>query len=164
MIFIFSIVIGLQCSVNFRLYSKVTQSHIYVYAFFFSHYLPSCSIISDQIQFPVLYSRISLLIHSKGNGLHLLIPDSQSTHSLPLPLGNHKSLLQVYEFFSVERFIYAVCQIPDICDIIWYLSFSFRLISLSTRVSSSIHVTANGIILFFLWLSRIPLCIYTRSS
>ena len=29
------------------------------------------------------------------------------------------------------------------------------------RVSSSIHVSANGIILFFLWLSGIPLCIYT---
>uniref|UniRef100_A0A8D1V474 Uncharacterized protein n=1 Tax=Sus scrofa TaxID=9823 RepID=A0A8D1V474_PIG len=28
------------------------------------------------------------------------------------------------------------------------------------RVSTSIHVAANGIILFFLWLSSIPLCIY----
>ena len=27
MIFIFSIIVGLQCSVNFLLYSKVTQSH-----------------------------------------------------------------------------------------------------------------------------------------
>ena len=27
-IFIFSIILGLQCSVNFLLYSKVTQSHI----------------------------------------------------------------------------------------------------------------------------------------
>ena len=40
---IFSIIAGLQCSVNFLLYSKVTQSHIYT--FFFSHYPPSCSII-----------------------------------------------------------------------------------------------------------------------
>ena len=39
----------------------------HIYACFFSHYLPSCSITCDQIQFPVLYSRISLLIHSKSN-------------------------------------------------------------------------------------------------
>ena len=26
------------------------------------------------------------------------------------------------------------------------------------RISKSIHVAANGIILFFLWLSNIPLC------
>ena len=38
MIFIFSIIAGLQCFVNILLYSKVTQSHIYVYTLFFSHY------------------------------------------------------------------------------------------------------------------------------
>ena len=31
MIFIFFIVAGLQCSVKFLLYSKVTQSHIHIY-------------------------------------------------------------------------------------------------------------------------------------
>ena len=30
MILIFSIIVGLQCSVSFLLYSKVTQSHIYL--------------------------------------------------------------------------------------------------------------------------------------
>ena len=34
MIFIFSIIVGLQCSVNFLLYSKVTQSHTYIYILF----------------------------------------------------------------------------------------------------------------------------------
>ena len=34
MIFIFSIIVGLQCSVNFLLYSKVTQSHIHIYILF----------------------------------------------------------------------------------------------------------------------------------
>ena len=29
---------GLQCSVNFLLHSKVTQSHIHVYILFFSYY------------------------------------------------------------------------------------------------------------------------------
>ena len=34
MIFIFSIIVCLQCSVNFLLYSKVTQSHIHIYILF----------------------------------------------------------------------------------------------------------------------------------
>ena len=41
--FIFSIIAGLQCSVNFLRYSKVTPSHIhytFIYTFFFSHYPP----------------------------------------------------------------------------------------------------------------------------
>ena len=33
-ILIFSIIAGLQCSVNFLLYSKVTQSHIHIYILF----------------------------------------------------------------------------------------------------------------------------------
>ena len=37
----------------------------------------------------------------------------------------------------------------QICDIIWYLCFSFWLTSLSIRVSSSTHVVVNGIIFFF---------------
>ena len=37
--YFFSIMAGLQCSVNFLLYGKVTQSHIHVYVLFFpSHY------------------------------------------------------------------------------------------------------------------------------
>ena len=42
----------------------------------------SCSTITDQTQFPVLHSRISLLIHSKGNSLDL---STSSTPSIPLP-------------------------------------------------------------------------------
>ena len=36
MIFIFSIIAGLQCSVNFLLYGKVTQSHIHIHILFIS--------------------------------------------------------------------------------------------------------------------------------
>ena len=63
----------------FLLYSMVTQLHIHVYILF-SHI--TCSIISDYTEFPVLYSRIPLLIHPEGNGLHLLTPSSQ-----PIPLS-----------------------------------------------------------------------------
>ena len=44
MIFIFSIIAGLQCSVNFLLYSKLAQSHSHIYILFLTL---SCSIISD---------------------------------------------------------------------------------------------------------------------
>ena len=50
--------------------------HLFLYC------LPSCPVPRDQIQFPVLYSRISQLIHSKRNGFHLLSPNSSS---IPLP-------------------------------------------------------------------------------
>ena len=50
--------------------------------YFFSYYLPSWSIPRDCIQFPIIYSKISLLIHSKCYNLTLLTPDSQS---IPLP-------------------------------------------------------------------------------
>ena len=49
-------------------------------------------------------------------------------------------------------------------DIIWCLSFTVWLTSLSMIVSRSIHVAANGIISFFLWLSNIPLCISSLST
>ena len=70
--------------------------YMYIHSFF-SYYLPSFSIARDLIQFPVLYSRTSLLIHSKCNSLHLLTPNSQS---IPLT-HNHKSVLYVCEPVSV---------------------------------------------------------------
>ena len=48
MILIFSIIVGLQCSVNFYCTAKwpsLSLSHTHI--FFFSHYLPSCSITGD---------------------------------------------------------------------------------------------------------------------
>ena len=61
----------------FLLYSKVTQLHTCIHSFkkysFLLWFIPG-----DQIWFPVLYSRTSLSVHSKCNGLHLLTPNSQS--------------------------------------------------------------------------------------
>ena len=53
MIFTFSITAGLQCFVNFLLYSKVTQLHIHIYILFphiimFHHKWPD--IVSGAIQ------------------------------------------------------------------------------------------------------------------
>ena len=67
MIFSFSIIVYLHYSVHFYC-SAEWPSHIY----FFSHYPPSCSIISD-------YSSLcstagSHFLHSRCNSLHLLTP------------------------------------------------------------------------------------------
>ena len=51
---------------------------IYICAFFFSYYLPSCSVTRDWIEFPVLDRRTSFLVLSKCNSLHLLTPKSLS--------------------------------------------------------------------------------------
>ena len=62
---------------QFLLYSKETLSFIYIYNFshtIFHHVLSQ----KDWIEFPVLYSRISLLNYSKCNSLHPLTPNCQS--------------------------------------------------------------------------------------
>ena len=90
------IVVDLQCSVN--LCWQQSDPVIHLYTFFFSYYPPSCSITSDWIEFPALYGRISWLIHSKCNSLHLLTQTPSPSHSLPL--GNPKSVLHVHGFVS----------------------------------------------------------------
>ena len=102
MIFIFWTIAGLQCSINSPLFSKLTQSHTYIYILF-SHI--SCSIINDQIQFPVLYNRISLLIHSKGNSLHLIIILKFPIHPTPFP-----SPLATTSLFSMSIYTHIICK------------------------------------------------------
>ena len=69
-----------------------------------------------------------------------------------------------YLFFSVSMNLFSFClcvfKISHICEIMWYLSFSVWLISLSIILSGSTHVVANGNIAF-LWRSNVPLYIYT---
>ena len=48
----------------------VTHTHI----FFSSHHPPSCAITSDWVWFPVLYSRISLLLHSNHSFVQSAVP------------------------------------------------------------------------------------------
>ena len=67
-----------------------TQTH--THTFFFSYYFPSCSIPRDWIKIPALFSRISLLIYSKCNSLHILTPTLSPFHFLLPPLWQ----LQVY--------------------------------------------------------------------
>ena len=60
-----------------------THTHTHTHIFIFTNCFPSCSIPRDWKQFPVLYSRTSLLIHSRCNSLHLPTPNSLSIPLLP---------------------------------------------------------------------------------
>ena len=99
-----------------------THTHTHIYTFSFSHYSPSCSITSDQIQSPMLYSRISLLLATHSNlrdrmqfpvlYSRTLLPIHSKCKSVstnpefpispplsPLPPGKHKSALHVHDLF-----------------------------------------------------------------
>ena len=140
-------IIDLQCYVAFCCTAK-WFSYTYIYILF--HIIFHCVFITGfWIQFPMLYSRPLLFIHPICTGLHLLIQNSHSIHSPALfPLGNHKSILWLWVCFK-DKFVCVMFQVLRISDIIWYLSFSFWLSSLSMIISRSIHVAANGIISFF---------------
>ena len=78
---------------------SAVQQHdpvLHRYTFSFLYYLPSWSIPRDWLWFPMLYSRITLLIHSKWNSLHPLTPNSPS---IPLP---PTSPLATMSLFSVS--------------------------------------------------------------
>ena len=73
--------IDLQCSVNFYCTAK-WPSHTCIYILFLTL---SCIMFHCKwldISFPMLYSMISLPVHSKCKSFHLLTPDFQS---IPLP-------------------------------------------------------------------------------
>ena len=85
--------------------SAVQQSDpvIHTHTFPFSHYLPPWSIPRDWVQFPVLYSRTSLLYHSECNSWHLPAPTPNPSHSLPrYPLAT-TSLENRHFFFFFFR-------------------------------------------------------------
>ena len=95
------------------------------HTFFFSYYLALCSIPRDGPEFPVLYSRTLLLLHSTCNSLHLPTPNSQSL--LPLPWQPQVcfpwpwSVSFLFVFFAVEfyeLFVYSGDQALVSC-IIW---------------------------------------------
>ena len=69
--------------------------------------------------------------------------------SSPSPLAITSLFSKSMSFFSVERFICALYQIPDISDILWYLSF---FTSLSMRVEVVLVVVVVVVVVFVLYL------------
>ena len=104
--------------------------YIHIHTIFFSYYLP-LSIPRGWIEFPVLYNRIPLLIHSKYNSLHLPTPNPLT---IPLP---PLSPLATTSLFSMSVSLFLFCAIFQVhlCHISdstykWYhmvLSFSHLL-------------------------------------
>ena len=120
------------------LYSRMIQIHIcvcvcmYIYTFFFSYNILPCSIPRDWISFLVLYSRVSLLIHSKCSSLHLLITKSQFV-SLPTP-----DPVATTGLFSVCQFL-SVLQIGSFVP---YFRFHIQVTSfgICLSLSDSLHL------------------------
>ena len=78
----------------------------------------------------------------------------------PLPTGNHRLVLCICEFVSFVSFT-RLWYFSDSTYQWYHIVHAFLwLISLSIKPSKSIHVAANGKILFFSWLSSIPSCAY----
>ena len=74
--------VDVQCCAHVRCTAK-QPSHTYIKTFFFSYSLPSWSIPRDGIEFPVLYSRTLLLLHSQCHSLHLQTPNAPSSPRPP---------------------------------------------------------------------------------
>ena len=90
---------------------------IHIYAFFFSYYLPLYYILRDWIQFPVLYSRTSLFIHSKCNSSHLSISNFLS---IPFPA---LSPLITTSLFSLSVNMFLFCRYVHLCHV---LDFTYK--------------------------------------
>ena len=88
-----------------------------------------------------------------------LFPHHSSPPCLPL-LSGHCQPVPNFNIFGFTLLVHFVDYVPVKGEIIWYLSLTAWLISLSIMLSSSIHAVAKGRSSFFL-LHRIPLCKYT---
>ena len=108
----------------------------------------------------------SMLTHKSLVSIHHCTADplySFCPPSTPFLSGDYQSVLCFFVFFFcfIYLFIYLfIFNIPHGSEIIWYLSFSIWLISLSVIPSNSFNIIANGKISSFLWPSSIPLCVY----
>ena len=85
------------------------------------------------------------LHHCNTSLVHHLWSPHKYSHSPPVPTLHPTSPGNHWTIFFVYVFVY----IPHISEIIWCLSFSVWLISLSIIPSRSMHIVASGKILFF---------------
>ena len=107
---------------------------LYTYTFFFI-FFPLWFITRYWIQFPVLYSRTLLFIHSIYTSLHLLIPKSQSKPLPPTSSLVTTSRFSMSLFCFTDRFICVwltlnYCakkdQIQNHVQVFWVLSLIQR--------------------------------------
>ena len=89
----FSIIVGLPCSVNFLLYSKVTQLHIHVCILFLTLYAPP-QVTRHSSQCDTAESHC-LSIPKAIVCIYPRFPVHPTPSSSFLPFGNHKSVLHI---------------------------------------------------------------------
>ena len=101
---------------------------------------------------------ITVCIQKTPKCLSIPIPPFPTSHP-----GSLKSTLLGHGLFMffLDRIICSTFQVPQINDIIWYLSFSFWLTQYENLVPSMLLQMA---FFLFLRLSNSPLCIGTTSS
>ena len=95
-------IVALQCCISFLLYSKVSQSYIYIYPLFFS--FPSHLVTTEHgVEFPVLYSRFSLVIYFIHSSIYMSVPISPF---IPLPFPP----LVTISLFSTSVTLFLLCK------------------------------------------------------
>ena len=87
-------------------------------------------------------------------------PQSIPSPSPPVPFGKHR-FFEVCESVSILKISSCV---SFFFSFYMYVMFVFHCLTSLSMISRSIHVPADGIISLFLWLSNIPLYIYTTST
>ena len=106
-----------------------------------------------------------LLFYFIHSSLYLLIPYPYfAPLHFPFPIGDHEFVFCIWVCFCSAVYICLYDSLDSTYK--WYHTvFVFLwLTSLSTIFSRFISVAATGRISFFLWVSNIPLYIYTTSS
>ena len=117
---------------QFLLYSKVTQSHTYIC--YFSHIILHHTPYEMTRYSSLCYTAWYHCLYTPNASINPRLPVHPTPS--PSPLATTCLFSKSMIFFSAERFICVVSEIPDISDILWFLSLSFWLTSLSMRVSS----------------------------
>ena len=109
---------------------------------------PLCTLPSIPPSAPTPTVNPNTVVHVHGSFIHVLSPAlSPSFHHYP----HYPSPLVAVSLFHVSMTLVLFCllvcfvhKVPIIGEIIWYLSFTCWLISLSIIFSSSIHIVVKG--------------------
>ena len=109
---------------------------IHMYTFIFSYYLSSCS-IPRKLEFPVPYSRTSLLIHSRCHHLLLRTPNSPS---IPVPPPSPLAATSLF-FMSVSLFLF--CRCIHFCPMFTSICKRYHMVFGATTMETSQEVPQN---------------------
>ena len=105
-------------------------------------------------------------VHASFTLVLLLVPSPSSHYypHLPSPLVTVSLFLVSMPLVLFCSLVYFVHQVPLIGEIIWYLSFTDQLISLSIIFSSSIHAVEKGRSSFFSFSCIVFHCVNVPQS